>query len=1034
MLTISKPLSSGQALTYHAKEFTSAEQNYWQQGDTILGQWQGKIAERYGLAGAIDPQHFARLSEGQNPTTSEQLVRHRTGEAYQTADGTTVKPVEHRAGWDATFSAPKSVSLTALVGGDKQVREAHRQAVTTALTELERYTRARIGGNHSAETTGKFIAAKFEHDTARPVNGYAAPQLHTHSVIFNLTEREDGSTRAIQPKSYFDSQQFATAVYQTELTYQLRNLGYQIEAGKSGAPEIKGYSQEYLDASSPRRQQIEEAIAKSGFSGPVAAQIAAHNTRDKKQIHTPAEVMAAHRQIAAEYGNQADRVVREAHERVHAQGQNRVPDAAQRAQEAVSYAKERNFEREAVVDERDIMRDALRRGMGDLTFSHVRKNFEHRNRTGEFQTVEGQKHDTGRQFTTRETIAAERATVAHMQRGQNVFEPIMSEKLTASHAATRGLLNRAQRRAIEEVLTSRDQIQGLQGLAGSGKTTTLEAIREGAERHGYAVEGFAPTSRAAAQLRNAGISADTLQAHLARGTREQAQSKPDDPGNRRLYLVDESSLASTRQMKEFLERLGPNDRVLLIGDTRQHQGVDAGKPFEQMQDAGMRTAQLDQIMRQKDPGLLKVVEHLSRNETQAGISLLQSQSRITEISNPQERITAIARDYARNPEHTLIVSPDNASRREINQAVRTELEARGALGKENVLFQVLVPRHEIRGADRAWAANYNAGDTLHYVRGSKQVGVEKNSYAIVVATDPKSNLLTVERADGQQVSYDPKRLRGVNVYTDIPREFSTGDRIQFTQNNKDLDVHNRDLGHIEATGKDNFLMVKMDDGRTVNFDPARMRHFDHGYAVTSHSSQGLTENRVIVNMDTNAPAQLLNPRFAYVSISRASENAHIYTNDAAMLGERLSRDVTKTSAVDFQQRATHAQAQTPKEYTMQQQNELKPEPKEPQAPRLTAEQIEHTRCYAPIETTLRSEATGYEWKHERAGIQSYQHKRTGGWLHIGPQGQFFDRHAQPVARETALEHARQSHSHSVGENAQSLTGSGRNINGHGISL
>ena len=189
--------------------------------------------------------------------------------------------------------------------------------------------------------------------------------------------------------SLFDSQQFATAVYQAELTFQLRNLGYEIEAGKRGAPEIKGYSQEYLDASSPRRQQIEQAMAKSGFSGPEAAQIAAHNTRDKKQILTPTEVIEAHRQLAAKFGNQADRVVAEAHERAHTQEQNRVPDAPQRAQEAVTYAKERNFEREAVIDQRDIMRDALRRGMGDLTFSQVRDNFEHRHAIGEFQTVAG---------------------------------------------------------------------------------------------------------------------------------------------------------------------------------------------------------------------------------------------------------------------------------------------------------------------------------------------------------------------------------------------------------------------------------------------------------------------------------------------------------------------------------------------------------------------------------------------------------------------------------------------------------------------
>lgn len=1032
MLTISKALSSAQAQTYHAKEFTSSEQNYWKQDGAVVGEWQGKLAEGFGLEGAVDAQHFARLSEGQNPITGGQLVRHRSGQSYTTADGTTVKPVEHRAGWDATFSAPKSVSLTALVGGDGRVREAHGHAVTTALTELERYTQARIGGNHAAETTGKFIAAKFEHDTARPVNGYAAPQLHTHTVIFNMTEREDGSRRAIQPKSLFDSQQFATAVYQAELTFRLRNLGYEIEAGKKGAPEIKGYSLEYLDASSPRRQQIEQAMAKSGFSGPEAAQIAAHNTRDKKEIHTPTEVIEAHRQLAAKFGNQADRIVAEARERAHTQEQDRVPDAPQRAQEAVSYAKERNFEREAVIDQRDIMRDALRRGMGDLTFNQVRDNFERRHALGEFETVAAQKHDTGPRLTTPETIAAERATVEHMQRGQNTVQPIMSEQRAASHAAAIEFLNPAQRRAIEEILTSRDKIHGLEGLAGVGKTTTLAAVREAAQHNGYTVEGFAPTARAAHQLREAaGISADTLQAYLAMGTRERDMIN-SDARNHRLFLIDESSLTSTQQMKEFLDRLGPHDRVLLIGDTRQHQAVDAGKPFEQLQDAGMRTAQLDQIVRQKDPELLKAVEHLARNETYTGISLLQSQGRVTEIPDPQQRIAAIARDYASNREGTLIVSPDNASRRAINQAVRAELQASGALGKEKVSFPVLAPRNDMTGADRAWAARYNPGDTVLYIRGSQQLGLGKNTYATVVATDAANNLVTVARADGQHVAYDPQRLRGVNVYTNLPCEFSTGDRIQFTHNNEELDVHNRDRGRIEAIGNDKRLSVKMDDGRTVNFDPARMRHFDHGYAVTSHSSQGLTEDRVLVNMDTNTFSELLNPRFAYVSISRASQDAHIYTNDAANLAQRVSTDVSKTSALDFHDgQAAHSQSQAPKEQTVQHHNELKPEQL---SPPLTPKQAERNRQYGPIETALPTEAQGYKWQRETDGIHSYQHPETHRSLHIDSQGQFFDRHAQPITRENALQQAGHSLTQSVSENAQSPTGSGLNLNGYGISL
>ena len=1014
MLTISKPLSSSQAQTYHAKEFMSAEQNYWKQGDTILGEWQGRMAERYGLAGAIDEQHFARLSEGQNPLTGEQLVRHRNGQEYTTADGTTVKPVEHRAGWDATFSAPKSVSLTALVGGDDRVREAHRQAVTTALTELERYTQARIGGNRAAETTGKFVAAKFEHDTARPVDGYAAPQLHTHAVIFNMTERADGSTRAVQPQSYFDSQQFATAVYQSELMYRLSRLGYEITPGRSGAPEIKGYTQEYLDASSPRSQQIREYLEKSGFAGPEAAQIAAHSTRDKKEIHTPSEVLAAHRQLAAEFGNQADRVVAEARARASAQEQTRVPNIPERVQEAVTFAKSRNFEREAVTDERDIMRDALRRGMGDLTYSQVRDNFEQRQATGEFQRAPGQKHDTGRQFTTRDAIAEELATIKHMQQGQSTVEPIMRQEDAAAHARTREFLNPAQQKVIEEVLTSQDRIHGLQGLAGSGKTTTLEAIREGAERNGYAVEGFAPTSRAAGQLRDAGIQADTLQGFLARGGVERSAG---DPNARHLYMLDESSLASTRQMQSFLEKIGPQDRVLLVGDTRQHQGVDAGKPFEQMQEAGMRTSQLDQIVRQKDPELLRAVEHLSRNETATGIQLLQQQGRITEIPDPQQRIEAIARDYVARPENTLVVSPDNASRRDINDAIRAELQGSGALSKDNHAMTVLTQRSELTSADRNWAALYQPADVLYYTRGSKELGIERGTYATVVSTDPKANQLTVEREDGQQVTYDPKRLHGIAAYREIARDFAEGDRLQFTVSKPDMDIKNRDLGTVERIDGTN-MTVRMDGdkARTLTFDTSEMRHFDHGYAVTSHSSQGLTTDRVLVNMDTKAHPELINTRFAYVSVSRASEDARIYTNDATTLAERLSTDISKASAVEVARPNSETQAHQPqsKEQTMTNTKELTPEEQrrqfqqeahDPATDKAQSPSEIDQRHYAPLHNALPNDASGYEWKRETGDIQSYQHNQTGGWLHIDQQSQFYDRHAQPIAKEHALEHA-----------------------------
>ncbi len=907
MLNISKPLSASQAQTYHAKEFTAAEQNYWKQGDTIQGEWHGRLAENFGLSGAVGAEEFARLSEGQHPETGKQLVSHRTIHEYRNAEGNMISPVEHRAGWDATFSAPKSISLTALVGGDDRVREAHREAVNVALNELERYTQARIGGNHPAETTGQFAAAKFEHDTARPVDGYSAPQLHTHVVVFNMTDRDNGKMRALQPHSLFESQQFATAVYQSHLTYRLRSLGYEIEAGKSGAPDIKGYTQEYLDASSPRRQQIEEALSRSGFTGPEAAQIAAHNTRDKKVILSPDQILAAHRQIADEFGNQADRVVAEARERRKEQAQERPEqDRRQQVREAITFARDKGFEREAVVDERALYVDALRRGMGEMTYPEVRASFESRIASGEFKEIADDAHKAGRRFTTAATIKAESEIVQKVQDGQSRATQIVPIETAVPLADSRPHFNAAQKRVVEEVLTSRDRIQGLQGRAGSGKTSVLSLIREGAEQNGYAVEGFAPTSRAAKQLRDGGIKADTLQRFLAGGGLQAA----GDPARKHLYMVDESSLASTQQMRDFLNKIAPQDRVLLIGDTRQHQGVDAGKPFEQLQEAGMRTTQLDQIMRQKDAALLKAVEHLSNNETAIGVEMLSQQGRITEIVDPEQRVAAIAKDYAAHPENTLIVSPDNASRRAINQAVRQELQTLGVVDGKDHSMRVLAPRNDMTGADREWAARYQSGDVLHYVRGSKEHGIEARSYAQVVTTNPAENLVTVRKDDGQQVTYDPSRLHGIAAYREIEREFATGDKIQFTAPSRDLQVANRDLGTIQHISGDGKISVRMDGAkeRTVRFDASEMRHFDHGYAVTSHSSQGLTSERVLVNMDTEVHPELINNRFAYVSVSRASHDAQIYTNDAASLVGKLSHDVSKSTAVNFGNAQSNATA------------------------------------------------------------------------------------------------------------------------------
>jgi hypothetical protein len=343
--------------------------------------------------------------------------------------------------------------------------------------------------------------------------------------------------------------------------------------------------------------------------------------------------MAAHRKLAADFGHQADAVVQAARERMlH---QESPSHSLNQVRDSLTFSRDKNFEREAVVDERALIRDGLRRGMGDVTYAQFRGNLDARLASGEFQTVE-REHMPGRQFTTARTIAAEQEIVRRVLEGRNQVEPVLSRSQAIAVADQHLRLNSTQKSVIEDVLSLPDRVQGIQGYAGSGKTTTLAAIRSAAEMQGYHVEGFAPTSRAARQLGEAGVGAGTLQGFLARLT------TPTPPEQKHFYFLDESSLAN----------------------------------------------------------------------------------RVKEIPDPDERIRAIAKSYTESPETTLIVSPDNASRRELNLAVRQELKANGTVAADDHSFRTLVQRQEMTGADRSRATHYEVNDVVRYARGSRNAGIE----------------------------------------------------------------------------------------------------------------------------------------------------------------------------------------------------------------------------------------------------------------------------------------------------------------------
>jgi ATP-dependent exoDNAse (exonuclease V) alpha subunit len=442
-------------------------------------------------------------------------------------------------------------------------------------------------------------------------------------------------------------------------------------------------------------------------------------------------------------------------------------------------------------------------------------------------------------------------------------------------------------------LTTPDWLTSIEGRAGSAKTTTVGAIREFAEEHGYAVRGFAPTTRAVKALSEAGVESRTVASLI--------ENEISDAGRQELWIIDESSLLATRQVNRLLHkaREAGIERIVFVGDQHQHHAIEAGRPIHQMQQAGMPAARLDTIRRQRDPILREAVELAAKGEIDRALTLLKKHDRICEIENPDVRYKSIAREYVaahEAGERVLVVSPANDERRQLNSAIHELLMRRShisAEGKEQIIFV----NRDLTAAQRQHPQSYEVGDVVRYRRGSRRLGLGKGTYAGVETTDSYLNRITVRTDDGRAIEYNPARLTGVDLFREERRLIANGDRIQFRAPDRALGVVNGEFATVVAID-DRRSTLRMDDGREVNAAVGRLHHIDYGYASTSHSSQGATVDRVIVNIDTARSAELVNRKQFYVSISRARHGVTVYTDDRFTLRHAVGRTREKSIALE----------------------------------------------------------------------------------------------------------------------------------------
>ncbi len=850
--------------------------------------WRGRGAEDLGLTGPVDPDTLRSVLEGVVPDGSGRRLG-RPGK-----DGT----FHHRPGRDLTLSAPKSVSLLAYLGGDARAMWAHEVAVKRTLDWVERNaaeTRMSEPGTGRIVRVGdqKSVIATFRHDTSRNMD----PLLHTHAVIANMVRGADGKWRTMSNEKLYANKMLIGAIYRTELARGLEGFGYRVEKTHAdGRFEIEGVSREVIEAFSTRRAEIEKAMEERGLGATAGNQRAAQRvtlmTRDPKREADKSAVMAVWEKQAKELGFDAAALKTEAKTR------SAPAREAEPAREAVEWAVAHLAEREAVFDRAALLAGALAWRPGAVSMAGAEREVARLEKTGALHAADlpGNRD----MFTTEKAVAEERETIALVETGRGRGAPAMRGH-AVDKALRNGPLTHGQREAVKLILTDPDRVVGVQGYAGTGKTKMLKRARALLEKHGYEVKGLAPSASAARTLEaEAGIESQTLQRFLARnaGVAEGRLTRGGEKKMRAAYgktalVVDEGSLASTREMRELLRisevlRL---PRVVLVGDAKQLDAVDAGKPFAQLQAAGMKTAVMEEIMRQRDQDLKAAVEATLAGDVRRAFEKLGSN--VAEVKPDNLAGAAAARWLALPPEaraNAGLMAPSHKIREKINAIVRERLVRDGVVRGPAFLTERLVSRG-YTNPQKSLAANYSPGDVVAFHRPYKRIGVEKGDELRVAGVDHEDGAVILEGRQGGDIRWEPGRLAartgGVEVYKVEHMELRQGDKVRWTRNDPDLGLMNSQAAEVTGV-RDKRVTFRIEDGRILDMTSAdpQLRHVDRAWASTVHAFQGRTVDTVIAAMEANHP-DLTNQKTLYVEISRARDRAELVTDDARALRERL---------------------------------------------------------------------------------------------------------------------------------------------------
>lgn len=853
----------------HAKAYFSeslSKSDYYINDQELNGHIQGKLAERLGISGIATKEAFFALCENVNP-----------------ADGTPLTPrkrEERTTGYDINFHCPKSVSILHSLSKDSHILDAFHESVKETMQDIEKDSKTRIRKNnvYDDRETQELVWADFVHQTARPVEGHAPdPHLHAHCFVFNATwDEQEKQIKATQFRDIKRDMPYYQTMFHKRLSDKLIKQGYQIRRTEKSF-EVEGVPKNVISLFSKRTDEIGRIAKEKGITDVDELSTLGARTRSKKQTGLS---MA---ELKAEWKRQIKELDKNGQEEGE-QGNIRFAPEKEKtvltSKQCVDYALEHGFERASVLHDRRLLESAYRHSIGDesISMDDIENHFK------EDKRIIRVKEQSKILCTTHNTLNEEKWMVKLAKEGKGKLRPLYTKVPELK-------LDGQQAEAVSHVLTTTNRVSIIRGAAGTGKTTLMQEAVGFMEKAGKKVIVVAPTAQASrGVLREEGFEKAETVAKLLTD-----QSMQQQLANQVLW-VDEAGLLGTKDMTSLLEIANKqNARLILGGDTRQHSSVVRGDALRILNTVGgIKTAEVSKIYRQKDEYYRSAVEDLSKGNVKDAFQKLDSMGSVKSVSplKPNEELVSDYVEALKKGKSALVVSPTHQQGDEVTEAIRKKLKSEGLIGKKEIKATKLNSLNLTEAQKSDWR-NFEKGQIVQF--NQNNAGIKRGSLWTVQSST--ENEVMIKNENGHTVPLPIQKSSDYDIFSKSEMAIAKGDTIRITRNGFDQEknrLNNGQMLEVVSVSKKGDIVLRNVISKGTYKLKQDYGHIAHAHCVTSHASQGKTVDEIFISQPASTfPAT--DAKQFYVSVSRARNRAHIYTDDkeqllyhASELGERQS--------------------------------------------------------------------------------------------------------------------------------------------------